>query len=73
MSKVIRAPCQHHRPLSRDMDYCAHSELLERRMLKGIQQRQCPECMRWYYSDEFGRGWSKGIKEKRKTFRGGES
>ena len=29
----------------------------------GGLQRQCPQCLRWYFHGEFGRGWAKGLKQ----------
>ncbi len=56
----MKEPCKHHAPekvINIDAwDYWAEREK------KGLQQRQCPTCLRWYFHGEFGKGWKGAIK-----------
>lgn len=48
-------PCAHHKPIP--IGYHEDHPKAE----KGLEQRQCPTCLRWYFRGEFGKGWAKGI------------
>ena len=48
--------CLHHKPTT--VPY--HSE--HQKAAKGLEQRQCPVCLRWFFRGEFGKGWGKGLK-----------
>jgi len=48
--------CLHHKPTT--VPY--HSE--HPKAAKGLEQRQCPVCLRWFFRGEFGKGWGKGLK-----------
>jgi hypothetical protein len=52
----MKEPCTHHKPIQGG--YHKYEDKVE----KGLEQRQCSVCLRWYFHGEFGKGWAKGIK-----------
>ena len=54
----MKEPCQHHR-INLNKGHCDGDEKADR----GLEQRQCPTCLRWFFHGEFGRGWAKGLKQ----------
>lgn len=36
----------------------------EAKVEKGLKQRQCPKCCKWFFHGEFGKGWKQGIEYK---------
>ena len=57
------APCRDHRPL--DLGYIAWHREAERRGRRGMKQRRCPDCLRWFWHDEWGShgGWDAAERE----------
>lgn len=51
----MKDECPHH-----DANYFTLKR--EKKAEKGLQQRQCPTCLRWYFHGEYGKGWKQGIK-----------
>lgn len=49
-------PCPHHKPIQGG--YFKYEDKY------GKDQRQCPDCLRWFFHGEFGRGWAKGLKQE---------
>jgi len=49
-------PCANHKPAP----VALHDN--HPKAVKGLEQRQCPVCKRWYFWGEFGKGWGKGLK-----------
>lgn len=41
-----------HNLISYNLSYVAHSEEGERRLKKGMRQKQCPACGLWLFKDE---------------------
>lgn len=52
----MKQPCPHHKPTA--VPY--HDE--HPKAAKGLEQRQCPDCQRWFFRGEFRKGWGKGVK-----------
>jgi hypothetical protein len=49
--------CHDHRP--RTIGYLMWHERSERRIKQGMRQRRCPDCLLWFWHDEWGKhkGW----------------
>ena len=55
MDKIVTArkePCTFHKPL--ELSYNGWHTEAEKRHKSGKKQRQCPDCLYWYWKDEFG-------------------
>ena len=50
--------CLSHHPFQ--LSYVAWHEEAERREKRGMVQRKCPTCERWFWRDEYGPGWAEG-------------
>ena len=47
--------CPHHKPTT--VPYFDEHP----KAAKGLEQRQCPDCQRWFFRGEFRKGWGKGL------------
>lgn len=45
--------CKKHKPILSKMGYVQSHEEAERRMKRGQKQKQCPNCLYWYFKDEY--------------------
>ena len=63
MNQRLPPLCDNHRPFV--LPYVQLAELGSERVSKGWKQRQCPDCLRWLWKDEWGthKGWSVAVRE----------
>lgn len=50
---VATPMCPQHKPISEHMGYLKWHDEAERREKKGMKQKQCHVCKRWFWKDEF--------------------
>ena len=48
-----KPPCKRHNNFCKNMLMLQYFDELERRENKGMKQKQCPKCKRWYFKDEY--------------------
>ena len=48
-----RQPCVRHKNFCQKMNMLDWFAEMERREKKGMKQKQCPKCKRWYFKDEY--------------------
>lgn len=46
-------PCERHKNFCQNMNMLDWFAEMERREKKGMKQKQCPRCKRWYFKDEY--------------------
>lgn len=56
----MKTPCPHHTPFSHKYYF---NEKVEKMIMDKREQRQCPDCLFWFFHGEFGKGWKAGRRE----------
>jgi hypothetical protein len=52
VNKKPKEPCDWHRP--KRLPYLERAKWADVQRLKGRKQKQCPDCGRWFFPDEWG-------------------
>ncbi len=49
-------PCEHHKMMNQVLGYVAHHDWMKEQGKKGLKQKQCKNCGRYLFPQEFNEG-----------------